>query len=40
MPRSLFGLRAIALMLSVENFIKGGNKFGYGVEDNMYLCLG
>ena len=30
--RSIFGLRAIARMLSGENFLKGSNELGYGVR--------
>ena len=30
--RFIFGLRAIALMLSGEKFFKGGLKIGYGVR--------
>ena len=35
--RSIFGLRAIARMLSAENFFKDDPSLEYGVEDKIYL---
>ena len=38
--KSIFGLRAIALMLSGENFFNGCNSVGYGVSRWYLSSLG
>ena len=38
--RSVIGLRAVALVLSVENFFNGCISVGYGVSGQLLFSLG